>query len=178
MTDTIFIPFPKELYDDLVRFSDGKFDVAWYAEHRVRDWIDLNLNLDMQDGFYEEFGERIEEMAEKYAPDSAMLAQWAEGNAAMSKRRPLVWKEVTVPEGSEVRMSYGGKHHYARIQSEAIFDGDIYYSPNEWTLKITGTSRNAWRDLWFKKPGAGSRWESALVLRQKAKSDRIAEGEG
>lgn len=176
MTDTIFIPFPKELYDDLVRFSDGKFDVVWWAEHRVRDWIDLNLNFDMQEFFYEAFGERIEEMAAKYG--SAILDRWNEDNAAMPKRRPLVWKTVTVPEGSEVRMSYGGKHHYARVQNEAIFDGDSYYSPNEWTLKITGTARNAWRDLWFKKPGAGSRWESALVLRQKAKSDRSAEGEG
>lgn len=176
MTEMIYIPFSKEFYEDLIRLSDGKFDVPAWAENRIRAWVDLNLNVDMQESFYEAFGDRIEELAEKYAPESMILRRWAEEDSAALKRRPLVWKEVTIPEGSEVRMSYGGKQHYARVENEAITDGGEQYSPNEWTLKVTGTARNAWRDLWFKKPGVGTVWESAVMLRQKAKAILKAEG--
>jgi hypothetical protein len=85
-----------------------------------------------------------------------------------AESRPLVWKEVTILSGSEVRMFYNGTHHYAAIKGGKIVDHDTEYSPSEWASKIAGgTSRNAWRDLWFKE-ALSKTWVPAQLLRNQA----------
>jgi hypothetical protein len=88
-------------------------------------------------------------------------------------RKPLVWKEVSIPSGSEVRMPYGGQHHYAKIRGGHIVDDDgEKYSPSEWASKVAGgTSRNAWRDLWFREP-LSKTWVPAQLLRDQAREER------
>ena len=113
------------------------------------------IAFDRFNGF---FGKRDVEFAELYFPEVA--AEWLKEDveAHTSRRKeaqPLVWKEITVQHGSAVRMPYGGKHHYAEIKNGRIVDESGSYSPSEWASKVAGgTSRNAWRDLWFKEPMA------------------------
>lgn len=170
MSETVFIPFSKELYDDLVRFSDGRIDPAWLAESRVRMWIEIGLMVDdpnnIEDYIYEPFEERIFDLAEKYAPDS--FRRWQEiGIDQAARSRPLIWKGLVVPAGSEVRMSYKGEQHFAHIEHAAIVDNDGAFSPSEWASKVAdGTSRNAWRDLSFKMPDS-AHWVQADILREK-----------
>ena len=122
------------------------------------------------------FGERDVEFAELYFPEVA--AEWLKEDveAHTSRRKeaqPLVWKEITVQHGSAVRMPYGGKHHYAEIKNGRIVDESGSYSPSEWASKVAGgTSRNAWRDLWFKEPMAKA-WVPAQLLREQARSEWI-----
>jgi len=169
MTETISIPFPKELYDDLVRLSDGRIDPVWLAETQVLAWIERGLWVDdpaqVDDYIYEPFQERIYDLAEKYAPHS--FEQWRKiGVEEVTRSRPLVWKYITIPAGSEVRMLYKGEQNYARVEDGAIVDKDGRFSPSEWASKIAdGTSRNAWRDLSFKKPG-NMHWEPATTLKK------------
>ena len=174
MTEMIFVPFKKSLYDDLVRFSDGKADPAHLAVQQVENWIDLNFSHAphvFSDYFAELFEDRLFEFAEEYAP------HWAEevrkqGDAQIEEllesRTPLVWKEVTVPAGSQVRMIYAGKQFYGTVKNGRIVDDDGDFSPSSWTYKITRTARNAWRDLWFKFPGNAD-WVQADMLRQRAR---------
>lgn len=163
----IYIPFPRELYDDIVRFSDGTTDPVELAEDQVRSWVEKSVEF----GFGN-WGNRVEAVARKYAPE--VLAKWEEEDQQEEDRlrihgNPLVWKEVAIPAGSEVRMSYGGKNHYAVVQRGKIIDGDNEYSPSEWASKIAeGTSRNAWRDLWFKFP-LEAVWKPAQLLRDQAR---------
>jgi hypothetical protein len=170
MTETISIPFPKQLYDDLVRLSDGRIDPVWLAETQVLSWIERGLWVDdpakVDDFIYEPFQDRVYELAERYAPHA--FAQWQKsGVEEASRSLPLVWKYISIPAGSEVRMLYKGQQHYARVENGAIVDPDGRYSPSEWASKVAeGTSRNAWRDLSFKLPG-NSHWESAKLLKQK-----------
>jgi len=170
VTETISIPFPKELYDDLVRLSDGRVDPVWLAETQVLGWIERGLMVDdpaqVDDFIYTPFQERIFELAEKYAPHS--FEQWRKrGVEGASRSLPLVWKLLTIPHGSEVRMLYKSNQHYARVENGAIIDDDGTFSPSEWASKVAdGTSRNAWRDLSFKLPGS-VHWEPATALKQK-----------
>lgn len=176
MPDAIYVPFPKQLYDDLIRFSDGRCDPVAWAVERLEAWIELNFQSEVSglgwasDKFMGYFDERIEDFAEEYFPEA--LKHWevqgehdlAERN---SNRRPLVWKTVVIASGSDVRMSYGGQHHYAKIHDGKIRDNDGDFSPSEWASKIAGgTSRNAWRDLWFKAPGETA-WSPATLIREK-----------
>lgn len=175
MTEVIFVPFPKQLYNDVVRFSDGKADPADLAIAQLESWIDSNFGVAGEvwsERFAQLFRDRLFEFAEEYAP------HWAEevkkqGDAQIEEllesRTPLAWKEVTVPAGSEVRMIYRGKHFYAKVKNGRIVDEDGAFSPSSWVYKNTRTSRNAWRDLWFKSPNSAE-WAPADLLRQRARN--------
>lgn len=176
MSDVVFIPFKKSLYDDLIRFSDGVIDPAELAERKIEAWIDVNFatgvdDMWMDESFPELFRDRLLDLAEAYAPH--FLASLRERNEAalqglLESRTPLVWKEVTVPAGSDVRMIYGGRHYYATVKNGRIVDDQGEFSPSSWAAKITSTARNAWRDLWFKFPGSRD-WLPAEMLRQRAR---------
>ncbi|WP_066453166.1 hypothetical protein [Castellaniella caeni] len=63
------------------------------------------------------------------------------------------WKSLFLPSGTEIRMQYKGQYHYAAVDGDQVmFDGKPT-TPGSLANKITGTSRNAWRDLWIKRPG-------------------------
>ncbi|RWF74475.1 MAG: hypothetical protein EOS26_16320 [Mesorhizobium sp.] len=160
----VYIAFDRELHSDIVYLSDGNIDPSGLAESLIRNWIENTI----RDGFWPE--KHLETVAEKYAPD--MYARWMEEDFRTYSRRedsvPLVWKEITLRPGTEVRMAYGGKHHYATVQKGRIRDEDGAYSPSEWASKVAeGTSRNAWRDLWFREPPSFT-WVPAQLLRQQA----------
>ena len=115
MSDTvIFIPIKRKLYDDIVRFSDGKLDPAGIAESQLESWIENDLMF----GSGEHWGGRFEDAASEYAPHLLEILAKDERQAIeklSEDRKPLVWKEVSISSGSRVRMAYGGQHHYAKI---------------------------------------------------------------
>lgn len=167
--NVVFIPISRKLYDDIVRFSDGKADPAELAEWNLEAWI--TRDLEIGDGSL--WGERFNDVAAEYAPhvlsdkDRLMVERDRE---ATDLAKPLVWKEVSIPAGSEVRMSYRDTHHYAKVEAGRISDVDGTYTPSEWASKIAdGTSRNAWRDLWFRERHSKT-WVPATLLRQKARA--------
>ena len=169
MTDEmVYIPFPRKLYNDIVRFSDGRIDPSGLAGDTVQNWVERNV----ESADYDNWGERLEEVAEKYAPH--VLERWEREDAALQKNRreenkPLVWKDVSIPSGSEVRMYYDKDHHYAEVKRGKIVDNEREYSPSEWASKVAaGTSRNAWRDLWFREP-LSRIWVPAQLLRDQAR---------
>lgn len=163
----VYIAFPRELYEDIIRFSDGEISPEILASDLVENWVRNSVEWDSP------WGDRTEAVALKYAEHvyDKWMQQANEGIAARAKDiLPLVWKEVTVAAGSEVRMTYGGNQHYAKVRGGKIVDDDGAYSPSEWASKVAGgTSRNAWRDLWFKQPFASS-WVPAQMLRDQAKA--------
>lgn len=175
MSDTIYVPFPRKLYDDLIRFSDGKCDPVEWAVSRLEDWIERNFSSECSglgwanDHFMAMFDERMEDFAAEFYPEVLDYWERQDEAAAQARRegsRPLVWKYVTVPSGSDVRMTYGGTQHYAKVIDGAIKDDSGTYTPSEYASKVAGgTSRNAWRDLWFRLPGE-SRWQPATLLRE------------
>jgi hypothetical protein len=166
----MLVPMRQSFCLDLIRFSDGIFtpeSIGDLAEEQI-----LNLLDRAWDGHGELwFGERAFEFAEIYFPDIAneMLKFEAKGAGLYSRgNKPLVWKEVTVPHGAGVRMTYRDEHHYGEVKNGRIVDQSGSYSPSEWASKVAdGTSRNAWRDLWFKD---GPNWLPAQMLRDKAKA--------
>jgi hypothetical protein len=181
MAEVIFIPFKKSLYDDLIRYSDGAVDPAELAVMKVESWIYLNFALGlegMDDDFDRLFGDRLMDFAAEYSPHFVTEMQKrgdAQVQAILESRTPLVWKEVTIPAGSQVRMIYAGKQFYGSVKNGHIVDDDGEFSPSSWTYKITHTARNAWRDLWFKFPGNPD-WVQADMLRQRARRTMREEG--
>ncbi len=165
----ILIPIPRELYDDIIRFSDGALDPAEIAVSLLEDWMERSVEFGNYDWM-----ERWEEVAEKYAPHvyKAWLKEQNADRPVQAQPRDLVWKEVTIPHGSRVRMTYKGRTHYAKVENGSIVDEEgRHFSPSQWAHHIAnGTARNAWRDLSFKMP-MSSHWIPANILRAQARKE-------
>ena len=78
-----------------------------------------------------------------------------------------IWKTIFLPHGTRIRMKYKNQTHYANVEGdELIFNGNSI-SPGKLTETISGSSRNAWRDLWIKRPEDKS-WVLADDVRKQA----------
>ncbi len=63
------------------------------------------------------------------------------------------WKSLFLPAGTEVRMQYKSQWHYAKVEGDRlIYEGEAI-TPGRLANTVAGSSRNAWRDLWIKRPG-------------------------
>lgn len=74
------------------------------------------------------------------------------------------WKQLLLPHGTLIRMKYKGQFHYAKVEGDLIKHDERDVSPSEFANLVTGTSRNAWRDLEVKRP-QDSAWFLADFLR-------------
>ena len=63
------------------------------------------------------------------------------------------WKDLFLPEGTELRMSTSTCTGHARVVGDDIIFNGRKVSPRGMTLAIAGEGRNAWRDLDLKFPG-------------------------
>jgi hypothetical protein len=79
-------------------------------------------------------------------------ADWKPELLSQSATRGYQWKSLFLPEGTEIRMSYKGTYHYAKVEGDQIIYEGKTISPGSLANTITSSSRNAWRDLWIKRP--------------------------
>lgn len=75
------------------------------------------------------------------------------------------WKDLFLQNGTKIRMIYKGRTYLAEVSDAAITYEGQSLSPSELANKITGTSRNAWRDLELQFPGSNS-WKLADSFRR------------
>jgi hypothetical protein len=103
-------------------------------------------------------------LAEKRSPDSCPAAL-----------RGYQWKELFLPDGTDVRMIYDGHSHYAKVRDDQLLYEGRAVSPRAFTMRVAAGVRNAWRDLWLRFPGKRE-WQRALLLRQ-AQAQRAQHGQ-
>mgnify|MGYP006891169010 CR=1 FL=1 len=87
---------------------------------------------------------------------------------ANSDSRGYQWKSLFLVHGTQIRMQYKGATFYAKVEGDEIIYNAESISPGSMVNKITGTSRNAWRDLWIKRP-SDQAWKLALECRPENK---------
>ena len=156
-TDYIYVPLHVELYADLVRRS-GKADVSGFIDHSVGSFLE---RTEADPGIWS--AEYIEKLAEK--EDEAFWEEYGDPG------RGYQWQTVFLPNGTKIRMSYGGQDSYAEIRHGRLCHGEESMSPSQFAGRVAkgasgeGTNRNAWRDLYIKFPGEGS-WKLADSLRR------------
>ena len=99
-------------------------------------------------------------------------ASWKPELLSESDTRGYQWKNLFLPSGTQVRMQYKGVYFYAKVEGdEIVYDGKSI-SPGSLANTIAGTSRNAWRDLWIKRP-ADKEWKLADECRAEAVSESV-----
>ena len=153
-TAYICVPINVELYAELVRRS-GKADVSGLIEHSVESFLDRTKgDTDLWPAEY--VGKLAEEEAfrEKYGDPEGYCP----------------WNSLRLPNGTKIRMTYGGQDSYAEIRHEQFRWGKETMSPSQFAGRVAGgTNRNAWRDLYIQVPGSSS-WELADSLRRQRSS--------
>ena len=79
--------------------------------------------------------------------------------------RGYQWKQVFLPNGTELRVIHGGRSTYAKVEDEQIISDGAQTTPSRLAnVKGCGT-RNAWRTIWLRFPGT-SRWQRADQCRR------------
>ena|SRR5438876_2762903 len=66
--------------------------------------------------------------------------------------RGYTWKSLFLPAGTMVRIKYEGSFTYAKVEGDYLVYRGERVSPNQFAMKVTGTARDAWRDLWIRRP--------------------------
>jgi len=79
-------------------------------------------------------------------------ASWKPELLAQSDARGYQWKTLFLPDSTQIRMPYKGTFYYAKVEGDQILYEGKSISPGSMANKITSSSRNAWRDLWIKRP--------------------------
>ena len=96
----------------------------------------------------------------------AALSSWLAAARGLQDEPPrgFQWKQLFLPDGTELRMTYLGCHATARVVGNSVLYRGAPTTPNRFAAEVAGSARNAWRDLWLRLPGQRY-WKSAAFVR-------------
>ncbi len=139
-TATVCIPMRQSLVAQFILRSEGRHDVPGMMEDILEDfllrtkgdphiWSDAHANS----------------VAHETADDT--LAKFG------SPGKGYRWQGLLLEDGSQLKMPYGGKDHFAEVRHQQIYYEGSPCSPSQFASRVANnTSRNAWRDIWVKGP--------------------------
>jgi hypothetical protein len=90
--------------------------------------------------------------------------------------RGYQWKNLFLPDGTDLRMRYRTTFYYAKIQGDRLMYAGEALFPRAWTLAVTGAIRNAWRDIWIRR-NVSECWTRASSGRTGADAPAAGDGE-
>jgi hypothetical protein len=79
------------------------------------------------------------------------------------------WKEVFLPEGTELRACFGHMSYFGAVVGSEIKYGEHTISPSCFANLYGSGNRNAWKAIWLRFPGS-SEWLLADVCRAARKN--------
>jgi hypothetical protein len=155
MNEKICVPISTEIIYEMLLRSGPKADISGWIENVVEAYLDRTENEEGWNDAYYEYLERQtgeSDFKEKY------------GDATKGYR----WQGIDLPNGTQLYMEYKREKHYASVQFEKIIYEGESFSPSELARKIADdTNRNAWRDMFIKRPGENE-WKLADILRRQS----------
>lgn len=153
--DKIFIPINPNIYAEFVRRGKAR-DAFGIIENVVEDFLERTKyddNLWSQNFIDELDEEELENFTAEFGRDD----------------KGYQWQNVFLPNGTELKMTYKSNAYYASVRFEHIVYKELHLSPSEFARKVAeNTSRNAWRDIWIKRPN-DKEWLLADDLRRNIK---------
>ena len=148
--------------DDLVRDflnrTHDHIELETVLESLLDTW--LSNNDENPDFMTDEHLDRVARVAElSHLVDDVLKHQWGDPNEGIK------WGNLFLPNGTEVRSTYKGEDYFAMVREQRLMYENEPLTPSQFASKAAGnTSRNAWRDLWVKRPHDKS-WSLADALR-------------
>ena len=112
-------------------------------------------------------GADIQELAATAIDEWLAQARTRARTGGVSQGRGYQWKNLFLPSGSRLRMSFAGGSRYAEVEGDDIIFERRSVSPAQMANAVGGGTRNAWRDLWILFPGE-TVWKLANTRRQQS----------
>lgn len=136
-TETLELPTTTLLaISEHLRMSGSKMSAEQTVTHAMQEWI--------------------------AAHSGALLANRNRGKG--DALRGYQWKNVFLPDGTDLRMTYAEGTYYARVEGDQLLFQGRPVSPRSFALHVAGGVRNAWRDLWIRFSGRRD-WKRAQAVR-------------
>jgi hypothetical protein len=110
------------------------------------------------------------------SPDQVValaIKAWLASRAGKLSGQGYQWKDLFLPDGTDLRMRYRGVWHYASVDGDRVMYGGEPVSPREWGLMVTGNVRNPWRDVWIRR-SISDAWTRASALREAPSAREVA----
>jgi hypothetical protein len=89
-------------------------------------------------------------------------------DAAAVDKQGYQWKQVFLPDGTELRATFQGRSTYAKVEGEKIIRNGEPITPSQLANANGCGTRNAWKAIWLKFPGT-SKWELATRCRMNSR---------
>jgi hypothetical protein len=124
------------------------------------------LSVQVPTGLYVDVAAHLRKSGDQRTPDDVValaLKNWLR-SSPRRKGAGYQWKELFLPDGTELRMRYRGIFYYAAVQGDQLMYCSDPVSPRGFVLMVTGTVRNPWRDLWIRR-SASEVWTRADTWR-------------
>ena len=112
-------------------------------------------------GGTQDLSEGVASAIDLWLAEQAKLATGCDPASA----RGYQWKSVFLPEGTVLRSWSYGDHNYARVEGDQIIHEGKPVSPNQFAQSFARTTRNAWTDVYIRRP-CDKRFTLACRLRQ------------
>jgi hypothetical protein len=149
---TLAISIRKDLIIEIILRSGGRVDPAKLVEDVLESFLD-----------------RTRGDAEVWSQGHAEEVAREEGDTSLAKfgvpTKGYYWAGVFCPNGTQFKMSYKAKDYFAEVRHQQLFYNDNPCSPSQFArLVANNTSRNAWNDVWIKRP-TDAGWVFANSLR-------------
>lgn len=103
---------------------------------------------------YADLAYRLRKQGDQREPDEIValaLKEWLERHLGHNEEFGYQWKELLLPNGTKLRLRHHGTFHYAEVAGDQVIYQGKSVTPRGWTLLVTGTVHNAWRDIWIKR---------------------------
>lgn len=116
---------------------------------------------------YFDLAHSLRQCGDRRPPDEVVnvaIRAWIAANCPDGDRHGYQWKQLFLPNGTELRLRYQNDYYYAHIVEDQLLYAGISLSPRAWAMTVTGTVRNAWRDIWLRR-NAQELWTRACVWR-------------
>jgi hypothetical protein len=149
---TLAVPVRADLIAEIVLRSKGKADIASMIEHSVESFLDRTRGD--PDIWSDEHAEAV---ASENTDDTPIRL----GHPSKGYR----WQGVFLPNGTILKINYKGEEKTAEVRHQQIYYEGSPCSPSQFASRVANnTSRNAWRDIWVKRP-SDREWIFADTLR-------------
>lgn len=146
------VPIDADLIAEIILRSEGKADVAQLIENVLENFLERTRgDADIWSDAH------AEAVAEEDEDDTLMRF----GAGTKGYR----WQGVFLPNGTKLKSTYKGEDKFAEVRHQQIYYEARPCSPSEFASRVANnTSRNAWRDVWVKRPSDRD-WVFANMLR-------------
>lgn len=127
------------------------------------------ISVQISSALFLELANYLQEYGDGRDPSEVVEAALSSWLAAVRgvQHEPLCgfqWKQLFLPEGTELRMTYRGCHATAKVVGNCVLYKATPMTPNRFAAEVAGSARNAWRDLSLRLPGQRY-WKSAAMVR-------------